>query len=369
MSVLPLEGLSIGITADRRWQEQATLLERRGAAVQHGPTMTSRYLEQDSVLREATEAVIACPPDYLVANTGIGMRGWLMAAETWGLLDALVGALAGARVLARGPKAAAVVQQHGLDVWARAVTERLDELQTVLADEPLDGRRIAVQEHGDSGAAFVETLRGAGAIVVELPVYRWYLPDDLTPARRLVDATCNGRLDAVTFTSAPAVHNLFAIATEQGSGDALRGAFETGTVAACVGSVCAEAARDAGIAAPLWPATGRLGLLVRALSDHFKVRGTELRLAGETVRIQGNLVAIGDDKATLTPRERGVLELLVAKPGAVVSRTRFLQHVWGSAAHDPHALEMTVARLRSKLGPCRDALQTVAGRGYRIQHD
>ena len=33
MSILPLEGLVVGVTADRRWQEQAALLERRGASV------------------------------------------------------------------------------------------------------------------------------------------------------------------------------------------------------------------------------------------------------------------------------------------------------------------------------------------------
>jgi uroporphyrinogen-III synthase len=136
-----------------------------------------------------------------------------------------------------------------------------------------------------------------------------------------------------------------------------------------VGSVCADAARELGIDAPIWPPTGRLGLLVRAVSDHFADRRTSVRLAGTDIVVQGNLVAVGDEKRSLTPRERGVLAALLSKPGAVVSRTAILQQVWGSPHHDPHALEMTVARLRTKLGPCREAVQTVAGRGYRLRTD
>ena len=232
---------------------------------------------------------------------------------------------------------------------------------------PLDGCRVVVQEHGHEADAFCDALRDAGAVVVELPIYRWHVPQDQNPARRLVEAVCAGRVDAVTFTSAPALHNLFTIAGDMDATDDLRRAFNDGVVVGCVGSVCADAARELGITAPVWPPTGRLGLLVRALSDHFRERCTSVRLAGIDVTVQGNLVVVGEEKCSLTPRERGVLGALLVKPGAVVSRTTLLQRVWGSAQHDPHALEMSVGRLRTKLGPCRDALQTVPGRGYRLQ--
>ena len=367
MPVLPLEGLVIGVTADRRRDEQAALLKRRGASVVHGPTIASRYLEQDSELRHTTAALIAEPPEYLVANTGIGMRGWLDAAQAWNLGEELVAALSRTRIFARGPKAAAVVQTHGLTVCFRAPNERLDEVAEALARESLSTCRVVVQEHGDSATEFTTALRERGATVVELPIYRWHVPEDPTAACRLVDSVCAGRVDAVTFTSAPAVHNLFAIAETQGTQEQMRRAFNHGVVAGCVGSVCADAAQDLGIDAPVWPPTGRLGLLVRELSDHFGRQRITVHLAGMPVEVQGTLVAMGDGtKATLTPRERGVFEALLVKPGAVVSRTALLQRVWGSGAHDPHALEMTVARLRTKLGPCRDALHTVAGRGYRL---
>jgi uroporphyrinogen-III synthase len=267
MTLGPLDGFVVGITADRRWQEQAELLERRGAAILHGPTMTTQYLASDEDLRRATQAVLDEPPDYVVATTGIGMRAWLEAAAAWGLADALAGVLARARVVARGPKAAATVQAAGIEVWARSPTEQLRALVDLLLAEPLTGRRVVVQEYGAPNPEPTAALRAAWAAVVEVPVYRWRLPDDTAPALRLAEAACDGRVDAITFTSAPAVHNLFAIAARHGMDDGLRRACNGRVVVACVGPVCADGAVKEGIAEPLAPPVGRLGLLVRALSD------------------------------------------------------------------------------------------------------
>src|SRR4029079_12827743 len=41
IGVLPLAGFTIGVTADRRADEQIQLLERKGATVLHGPTITT----------------------------------------------------------------------------------------------------------------------------------------------------------------------------------------------------------------------------------------------------------------------------------------------------------------------------------------
>lgn len=79
-----LAGFTIGVTADRRRDELAALLQRRGARVVLAPALRIVPLADDTALREATRACLDRPPDVLMANTGIGMRGWLEAAEGWG---------------------------------------------------------------------------------------------------------------------------------------------------------------------------------------------------------------------------------------------------------------------------------------------
>ena len=68
----------------------------------------------------------------------------------------------------------------------------------------------------------------------------------------------------------------------------------------------------------------------------------------------------------LSPKEFGVLELLLGSRGRVVSSEELLERVWDEAA-DPftHAVKIAVSRLRSKLGD-PPVIETVPKAGYRI---
>lgn len=256
--------MRVGVTADRRWEEQARLLTDRGAEVLHGPTLRTIDLSTSEALRSATVALADQPPDYLVVTTGMGLKRWLEAAAPWGLHGPLVASLVRARVVARGAKANSVARGAGLDVWWRAPEETMQEIVDHLAGHDVSGARVAVQLFEPEGHPSTEALRALAGELVEVPVYQWALPDDTAPAERLLDAALAGDLDAVTFTAQPAVHNLFRIAGRRG--DELRAAFNAGLVASCVGPVCASAATEEGIDAPIWPDPPRLPAMVRQLT-------------------------------------------------------------------------------------------------------
>jgi uroporphyrinogen-III synthase len=171
----------------------------------------------------------------------------------------------------------------------------------------------------------------------------------------------------VTFTSAPAVRNLFAIAEEDGAADDLRAAMNTKTVAACVGPACADSARAMGIEEPLAPDVGRLGLMVRLLSEWLQASRLVLDLGGTPVEVQGQAMLVGDEHVQLTRREAGVFNVLAARNGVVVSPTTLLRTVWGSAAGDEHVVGVTIGRLRRKLGGSGSSVRTVPRRGYRLE--
>src|SRR4051812_25126503 len=147
-TIPPLAGYTVAITADRRAGEQANLLQRQGATTLLGAALRIVPLPDDDRLRAATAAVIAEPPDLLIATTGIGIRAWLEAAEASGLGDRLVSALAAAEIVARGPKAAAAVRQAGLTVSYQEGSERMAALLNELARRSLMGRRVAVPLYG-----------------------------------------------------------------------------------------------------------------------------------------------------------------------------------------------------------------------------
>ncbi|MGH9301094.1 MAG: uroporphyrinogen-III synthase [Acidimicrobiales bacterium] len=264
----PLAGWHVGITADRNSSQQAELLARRGAEVFFGATLATTYLTEDDSLRAITENLGRHPPDYLVANTGVGMTAWFEAARTWGLLDGLGDALADATIVARGAKAAAAVRHLGFTVAQRPGGETLGEVLAILSAMPIQNKRVALQLHGDEHIDIAGRLSALGAEVVEIPVYRWRRPSDLEPARRLIAMACSGQLQAVTFTSAPALAGLFDIGGLIGRDKDLTDSFNATVVPVCIGPLCAEQARRLGIANPLYPEVGRLGLMIRVLCDH-----------------------------------------------------------------------------------------------------
>ena len=111
-----LKGFTVAITADRRRDEQAVLMERLGLEVLMFPLLQTQP-EDLASLRAQTERVVREPPDYLLANTGYGMRTWLALTAEWGLQEDLVSSLrANAAIAARGAKALGEIRKVGLDV-------------------------------------------------------------------------------------------------------------------------------------------------------------------------------------------------------------------------------------------------------------
>jgi uroporphyrinogen-III synthase len=355
-----LSGYTVGVTADRRRDELAGLLESRGARVVLAPALRIVPIADDAELRAATRACLESPPEVVLMNTGIGMRGWLEAVEGWGLAEPLRAVLSRAYLVARGPKARAAVRAAGLqDQWSPQ-GESFEELVDHLTARGITGLTVAIQLHGESQPEYTEALQAAGARVIEVPVYRWAPPTDPTPLHRLVDLVTGRLVDAVTFTSAPAVNALLhAAGTEC---DAVLAAFRKDVVAACVGPVTAAPLRRYDVPT-VTPARARLGALVRIIVDELPKRAVTFKVSGHVLTLRGHAAIVDGELRPLAPAPMAVLRALAATPGRVLSRAALLRTLPRGA--DEHAVEMAVARLRAGLGTA-GIVQTVVKRGYRL---
>ncbi|MFG3547925.1 uroporphyrinogen-III synthase [Streptomyces sp. NPDC047725] len=362
----PLAGFTVGVTAARRADELGALLGRRGAAVLHAPALRIVPLADDSELLAATRRLIDRAPDVVVATTAIGFRGWVEAADGWGLGDALLERLRTVELLARGPKVKGAVRAAGLTEWWSPESESMAEVLDRLLAEGVDGRRIAVQLHGEPLPGFVEALREAGAEVVGVPVYRWLPPKDLGPVDRLLDAVVARGVDAVTFTSAPAAASLLNRAEERGLMPALLAALGHDVVAACVGPVTAVPLEAHGVVT-VQPERFRLGPLVQLLCRELPARARALPVAGHRMEIRGHAVLVDGEPRAVPPAGMALLRALSRWPGRVVPRADLLRALPG-AGRDEHAVETAMARLRTALGTPK-LIQTVVKRGYRLALD
>jgi uroporphyrinogen-III synthase len=355
-----LSGYTIGVTADRRRDELANLLKNRGARVVIAPALRIVPIADDAELRAATRACLETPPDVVLVNTGIGMRGWLEAADGWGLGEPLRAVLSRAYLIGRGPKARAAIRSTGLhDQWSPE-GESYEEVVDHLTARGITGLTVAMQLHGESQPEYTDGLEAAGAHVIEVPVYRWAPPTDPAPLDRLVDLIAGRLVDAVTFTSAPAVGALLRAAGPQCG--VLLDALKADVLVACVGPVTAAPLRryDVPIVAP---ARARLSALVRTIVDELPRRAVSIQVAGHSLTLRGHAAIVDGELRPLAPAPMAVLRALAAAPGRVLSRAALLRALPRGA--DEHAVEMAVARLRAGLG-ASGVVQTVVKRGYRL---
>ncbi len=105
---------------------------------------------------------------------------------------------------------------------------------------------------------------------------------------------------------------------------------------------------------------------VRALSRRTPSAPPIVRRGDLTVDRARHRASRGVRPLSLTRKEFGVLETLVAADGALVSAEDLLEHVW-DAEVDPFSniVSVTMTRLRRKLGD-PPLIETVVGRGYRM---
>ena len=358
-----LEGFRIGVTSDRRSEDLIAAFERRGAEVLHAPAIRIAAAESDTKLTLDTAAIIAARPDVLLATTSYGIRRWFEAADAAGLGHALTETLERSRILVRGPKARGAIRAGGLDDSGMSDEETTKSLVDRVLAEGATGKTIAVQLHGFTDSAQLDRLRTAGAAVLTVAPYRWLMPEDSSRVLRLVDAICTGSVDAVTFTSAPAVDALFNAADGVGKLETVLDAFSETVVAAAVGPVTAAPLRLAGIE-PIQPDRYRMGALIRLVCEHLEEqRITRVPTRRGLVELRGRVVVVGDRRASLAPTSLTLFRILLAARGSVLSRAELTASL--PEMQDDHAVDVAISRLRQAL-PVDGLVTTVIKRGYRI---
>jgi DNA-binding response OmpR family regulator len=105
---------------------------------------------------------------------------------------------------------------------------------------------------------------------------------------------------------------------------------------------------------------------VRALSRRAPSVPPVLRRGDLAVDLARHRASRDAHPLSLTRKEFGILEMLLAADGAVVSAEELLEHVW-DANTDPfsNVVSVTMTRLRRKLGD-PPLIDTVVGKGYRM---
>lgn len=114
--------------------------------------------------------------------------------------------------------------------------------------------------------------------------------------------------------------------------------------------------------------------LVLRVQSHLKRRAPavtadkKITIGALSIDLLNQSVSVSGEDARLTSTEMKLLTTLAQSPGNAVSRQQLLKDVWQYAeGSDTRTVDSHVRRLRAKLGPLADMVETVQGVGYRVK--
>ncbi|HEY3083658.1 MAG TPA: uroporphyrinogen-III synthase [Chloroflexota bacterium] len=262
-------GRVIALLEARRASELAQLVAAYGGVARSAPALREEPLDDHDAIAAFLDRLRARPADLVLFQTGVGTRALFRGVEALGRIDEWRAALERALVAVRGPKPTAALRELGVRIDARAEEPYTTaELLAALAPHELDGRLVVVQHYGEANRELVAALRGRGAEVLEVEVYRWALPEDTAPLEELLRDLPGGAVDALVVTSQVQVRHLFEVAARLGLAATLPEVLR-GMLVAAVGPVAARALRERGVRVDLEPEHPKMGALVAALAGHF----------------------------------------------------------------------------------------------------
>jgi uroporphyrinogen-III synthase len=235
----------------RRSAEIAELIRRQGGDPFVAPSVREAPVELDA----QAERLLRGDFEMMILLTGVGTR---QLHRLWG--DRFVDALRHLTIVARGPKPVAALREMGLSP-AITAPEPNTSREILNAIEGRPERRIAVQEYGRPNPALLEALRGRGAEVAALRVYRYALPEDLAPLREAVHSLTAGRFQVALFTTAVQVEHLARVAREEGIEEAALDGLRRCFVAS-IGPTTTEALEEFDVHPAFEPSRPKMGLLV-----------------------------------------------------------------------------------------------------------
>jgi uroporphyrinogen-III synthase len=265
-----LSGRTIASLESRQSHELAGMITRLGGTPVLAPAVRERPSQDDAgpMLARVSQGHFA----MAIVLTGAGVTALFAEAERRGLLEQVRQVLASMTIVCRGPKPQTALKRYGLTAslsTAKPHTSR--ELLDALASTNLDGVPVLLLHYGERNPVITAELTARGAMVEDVCLYEWALPEDLAPLHDMVRRVVAADVDALLVTSQIQFRHLLEIAGQAGLAGALVDALNQHVIVGAVGPVCAAALRAGGVVPDVLPASPNSASLVGALAEYFEL--------------------------------------------------------------------------------------------------
>lgn len=243
------------------------MLERHGAEVWSAPALREVPIEAHPEADRFLDELEAGRIDVTILLTGVGTDALAKALAPRCPPERFAALLGRTRIVARGPKPVAALRRLGLtpELVAPEPNTWRELLQVLDGKIDLRGLRVAVQEYGRENPLLLSALSERGAELLQIPVYRWALPEDTAPLEAGIARVCDGRADAAVFTTAVQVDHIYQVAGEDRADDLTR-ALQERVLVTAIGPTAAAALGERGLPVDIQPVQPKLGPMVAAVA-------------------------------------------------------------------------------------------------------
>lgn len=284
---LSLAGLRIVVTGSRRATELARLIMNLGGIPHIVPTIGIEINQGVSGEIEAfISKIVKEKMDYIIFMTGPGVYSLMFAAKCLGLERKLVESLNQVVVICRSFKSKYALSNHGVKTDAVPEENTGEGIAKLMKNYAVDNKNVAIVWHGSHSAVLSDELFKSGAHVLECSIYS-YSPelkesgakilrtmgfDYKTPEEakvvEVIKEISKGFIDAITFTSPPAAHEIFKIAEKYQLKESLQISLNKYVIVVAVGPSTGKALAEKGVNVDVMPKVYKMGTMVKALSDY-----------------------------------------------------------------------------------------------------
>ena len=264
------DGLTVAAFESRMTEEMTRLITRYSGQPLVAPSMQEIPLENNTQALEFGDRLIAGHMDMLILLTGVGTRTLVDVWKTRFSLESITKALSQTTLVARGPKPIAALRELGLtpQLPVPEPTPWHDVLNTLDSHRPegLDSLNIGVQEYGVSNQDLLEGLTARGANVTRVPVYRWALPENVSPLRNVLASIIADKVDVCLITNAAQVDHIFQVLDQDHQTLPFRKAMKRIMIAS-IGQIASERLRSHDLPVDYEPSHSKMGILVKESSE------------------------------------------------------------------------------------------------------
>ncbi len=222
------------------------------------------------------ERLIAGSFRMAIVQTGAAVTALFAEADRRGKLDAVRDALAAMTIVSRGAKPQTALKRQGLAAHVVTIKPHTShELLEALGSADLAGLPVMLLHYGERNAPFAEALAARGAVVEDVCLYEWALPEDLAPLHQVIRRIIAHEVDALLVTTQVQFRFLLEVAARSGDVQALVAALNAHVIVGAVGPVCAAALRAGGVIPHVMPSLPNSASLVGAVADYFQLTARE----------------------------------------------------------------------------------------------